>query len=111
MAGHSRTIVGVEKIKEDDFNLLIFDPCTLGPLPLFVFCDDTSGQISAVWGKNLPTDITNGKLQKLRRTARSLTQKQYQIVAIADSALIRPDELTSLKRIRAAGKIVASSPK
>ena len=64
-AGHSRTIVGVEKLKDKSVRLLIFDPST------------SKKQIS------LFHSIVNANLMRtLRRSIQGLKSKQYQIVAV-----------------------------
>lgn len=63
--GHSRTIVGIEKLKDKSVRLLIFDPST------------SKKQIS------LFHSIVNANLMRtLRRSIQGLKSKQYQIVAV-----------------------------
>ena len=63
--GHSRTIVGIEILKDKSVRLLIFDPST------------SKKQI------NLFHSIVNANLMRtLRRSIQGLKSKQYQIVAV-----------------------------
>ena len=64
-SGHSRTIVGIEILKDKSVRLLIFDPST------------SKKQI------NLFHSIVNANLMRtLRRSIQGLKSKQYQIVAV-----------------------------
>ena len=64
--GHSRTIIGIEELKDGSTRLLLFDPsCHRRQMQQFV-----NGPISA----NL--------MRSLRRPLSSLKAKQYQIVAL-----------------------------
>jgi zinc finger-containing ubiquitin peptidase 1 len=84
--GHSRTVVGFERTKGNQVNLLIFDP--------------------SIWGKNIPSDIASSKLQKIRRTAQSFTHKEYQVAFVQDSDSLLTDadrdrskKMSALRRI------------
>lgn len=64
--GHSRTIVGVEELKDGQLRLLLYDPsCSRKQMLQFI-----NGDISA----NL--------MRCLRRSLHSMKAKQYQIVAV-----------------------------
>lgn len=87
--GHSRTIVGFERGKNNQVNLLIFDP--------------------SVWGKNIPTDIDNGKLQKLRRNLQTFTHKEYQVAFVSEPTnLLTEAERLRAKRISALERVVSN---
>ena len=65
LIGHSRTIVGVEELKDGSLRLLIFDPsCSRKQMRQFL------------------GDINANLMRCLRRSPNSLKAKQYQIVAV-----------------------------
>ena len=67
-AGHSRTIIGVEELKDGSCRLLIFDPsCSRKQMQQFV------GDVNSI-NVNL--------MRTLRRTLHSMRAKQYQLVAV-----------------------------
>lgn len=88
-SGHSRTIVGYEKMgpEMNQVNLLIFDP--------------------SVWSRNIPDDISNGKLQKIRRTLQGFTHKEYQIAFVPSFDLLSAAEQEKAKSIFAYDRIEA----
>ncbi|KAK6171236.1 hypothetical protein SNE40_019468 [Patella caerulea] len=63
--GHSRTIIGIEEMKDGSDRLLIFDP-----------------SISQKQMQHFQGRIDNSMLRTLRRTMAGLKAKQYQIVAV-----------------------------
>ena len=64
--GHSRTIVGIEELKDGSLKLLIFDPsCSRRQMNGFV-----NG------------DISGNLMKSIRRTLPGLKARQYQIVAV-----------------------------
>ncbi|KAJ8315054.1 hypothetical protein KUTeg_007204 [Tegillarca granosa] len=63
--GHSRTVIGIEELKDGSHRLLIFDPST------------SKKQMSQFHGV-----ITANLMRTIRRTIHGLKAKQYQIVAI-----------------------------
>lgn len=86
--GHSRTVVGFERAKGTQINLLIFDP--------------------SVWGKNLASEISAGKLQKIRRTIQGFTHKEYQVAFVRESDSLMSDaDRRASKRITALERIIS----
>lgn len=63
--GHSRTVVGIEEMREGGFRLLIFDPST------------PRKQMQQYHGV-----VNSGNLRTIRRTLYGLKAKQYQLVAV-----------------------------
>lgn len=63
--GHSRTVVGIEEMREGGFRLLIFDPST------------PRKQMQQYHGV-----VNGGNLRTIRRTLYGLKAKQYQLVAV-----------------------------
>ncbi|ESO84115.1 hypothetical protein LOTGIDRAFT_211070 [Lottia gigantea] len=82
--GHSRTIIGIEEMKDGSDRLLIFDP-----------------SISQKQMQHFQGRIDNAMLRTLRRTLTGLKAKQYQIVAVlgvlSDSEYDRHKVLQSLR--------------
>ena len=65
LAGHSRTIIGIEEQKDGSLRLLLFDPS----------CNKKQMQ-------SFHEDITANLMRTIRRTLHSMRAKQYQIVAV-----------------------------
>lgn len=66
LAGHSRTIVGVEDLRDGSLRLLLFDPsCGKKQMSQFI-----------------STEISANLMRTVRRPLSSMKAKQYQIVAI-----------------------------
>lgn len=88
-SGHSRTIVGFERMgpNMNQVNLLIFDP--------------------SVWSRSIPDDISNGKLQKIRRALQGFTHKEYQVAFVPTFDLLSEAEQDKAKTIFAYDRIEA----
>ncbi|XP_041353941.1 zinc finger-containing ubiquitin peptidase 1-like isoform X2 [Gigantopelta aegis] len=63
--GHSRTVIGVEEMKDKSLRLLLFDPSS------------SKRHMEQFYGK-----VTGYLMKSLRRTINGLRAKQYQIVAV-----------------------------
>ena len=82
--GHSRTIVGVEILKNGDKRLLIFDP---------------SHQSMARLLTNQEKDCA-AILKSMRKSSSGIKSRQYQIVAIKGGRLQTEQEINAAKIIR-----------
>lgn len=73
LTGHSRTIVGIEELKDGYLRPLLFDPsCSKRQM------------------EQLKGEVTANHLRMLRRTIQSFKAKQYQIVAV--TGILEEDE-------------------
>ena len=76
LAGHSRTILGIEEMKDNSLRLLIFDPgCSKRQMAHF-------------------QGIVDGNLMRtIRRTLQGLKARQYQIVAVIGTMTEKESEV------------------